>query len=113
MTKNESKPADVKRLTIADRFEIIVAAGDVQRSKPDPGSYLAAHAAFNRKRPIAARACVVIEDSLRGLEAAHAAGMRCAMLATSHAPNDLAAADVVWDSFAGHDPAELLPLSDG
>ncbi|HEY6210202.1 MAG TPA: HAD hydrolase-like protein, partial [Gemmatimonadales bacterium] len=72
-----------------------------------------ARAALARRRPLAARSCVVIEDSLRGLAAAHAAGMRCAMLATSHAPSDLAGADVVWDSFAGHDPRELLPLSDG
>ena len=101
------------RAGLRSHFEVILAAEDVPRAKPDPAGYLAARAALARRRPLAARSCVVIEDSLRGLEAAHAAGMRCAMLATSHAPNDLAAADVVWDSFAGHDPAELLPLSDG
>ena len=54
------------------------------------------------------------EDSLPGLGAARAAGMRCAMLTTSHPSSALAeaGADVVWTSFAGHDPAELLALVD-
>jgi len=101
------------RAELRSHFEVILAAEDVPRAKPDPAGYLAARAALARRRPLAAHSCVVIEDSLRGLAAAHAAGMRCAMLATSHAPSDLAGADVVWDSFAGHDPRELLPLSDG
>jgi sugar-phosphatase len=55
---------------------------------------------------------VVIEDSLAGLSAARAAGMRCVMLTTSHPAAALGAADLVWTSFAGHDPAELLGLGD-
>ena len=100
------------RAGLRSHFEVILAAEDVPRGKPDPAGYLAARAALDRRRPLAARSCVVIEDSLRGLEAARAAGMRCAMLTTSYPPKALAGADVVWDSFAGHDPAELLPLSD-
>jgi len=51
---------------------------------------------------------------LPGLGAARAAGMRCAMLTTSHPSAALAGAgaDLVWSSFAGHDPAELLALAD-
>ncbi len=100
------------RAGLRSHFEVILAAEDVPRGKPDPAGYLAARAALDRRRPLAARSCVVIEDSLRGLEAARAAGMRCAMLTTSYPPKALAGADVVWASFAGHDPAELLPLSD-
>ncbi len=62
--------------------------------------------------PLPARRCVAIEDSLPGLAAARAAGIRCAMLATSHPPDALADADVVWPSFSGHDPAELLELGE-
>ena len=101
------------RAGLRSHFEVILAAEDVPRGKPDPAGYLAARAALDRRRPLAARSCVVIEDSLRGLEAARAAGMRCAMLTTSYPPKALAGADIVWDSFAGHDPTELLPLSDG
>lgn len=107
----------LRHTTIADRFEVIIAAGDVPRCKPDPAGFLAAHAAFNRHSrqgspPIAARSCVVIEDSLPGLTAAHAAGMPCVMLATSHAPETLRqrGAALVWQSLSGHTAAELAAL---
>ena len=61
-------------------FAEIVAAEDVGACKPDPQGY-------NRAREVlelAPRRCVVVEDSLPGLAAARAAGLRCAMLATSH-----------------------------
>lgn len=100
------------RTGLADAFETIVAADDVPRSKPDPGSYLAARAALNQRRPIAVPACAVIEDSLHGLEAARAAGMACVMLTTSHPQQKLAGrgAALLWESLAGHDPAELAKL---
>ena len=90
-------------------FEIIVAAEDVACCKPDPAGYRAAHAALDERRPLAAGRSVAIEDSLPGLAAARAAGLRCTMLCTSHDPAALAAADAVWTSFSGHDPAELFP----
>ena len=97
---------------LADCFEVIVAAEDVPRCKPDPGGYLAACTALARGGPLDPCRCVVIEDSLAGLSAARAAGMRCVMLTTSHPAAALAAADLVWTSFAGHDPAELTALGD-
>lgn len=100
------------QIDLADRFEIIIAAGDVPRCKPDPDAYLAAHQAFNTRRPIPVNSCVVIEDSLHGLEAARAAGMPCVMLTTSlsaHALRGRGAA-MVWDSLAGHAAAELANL---
>src|SRR6266581_3483878 len=78
---------------LADCFEVIVAA-------------------LARGGPLDPRRCVVIEDSLAGLRAARAAGMHCVMLTTSHPAAALAAADLVWSSFAGHDPAELAALGD-
>lgn len=97
---------------LAGRFEVIIAAGDVPRCKPDPAAYLAAHQAFDRRRPIAAENCVVIEDSLHGLAAARAAGMPCVMLTTSHSAQTLAGrgAALVWESLAGHTAAELADL---
>jgi HAD superfamily hydrolase (TIGR01509 family) len=100
----------LERTGLARHFEVIVAAEDVPACKPDPAGYLAAHIALDRRRPLLAGRCVAIEDSLPGLAAAHAAGMRCAMLSTSHAAATLGDADVVWASFAGHDPTELLTL---
>ena len=102
----------LRQTGFADRFEVIVAAEDVSRCKPDPASYLAAQQAFTQRRSIAPDRCVVIEDSLPGLQAARAAGMPCVMLATSHPARMLSGrgAALVWNSFAGHTPAELTPL---
>lgn len=50
--------------------EVIVRGG---RGKPAPDLFLAAAAASG----IAPEACVVVEDSLTGIRAAHAAGMTC------------------------------------
>lgn len=84
-------------------FSEIVAAEDVSACKPDPQG-------FNRARAqlaVPPGRCVVIEDSLPGLAAARAAGLRCAMVATSHGAEACVGADLVWHDFAGHEPAEL------
>jgi len=105
------------RTDLAPHFEVIVAAGDVPLSKPHPASYLAALQAFSRRHtpgsaPIAAPSCVVIEDSVPGLQAALAAGMPCIVLTTSHPGQHLEGrgAAHVWDSLAGHSAAELAAL---
>ena len=56
---------------------------------------------------VPAARCVVIEDSLPGLAAARGAGLRCAMLTTSHPEDSLAAGDAVWPDFVGRTPDEL------
>lgn len=84
-------------------FEVVVAAEDVSHCKPDPQGYRAARAAL----AVAPERCMVIEDSLPGLEAARGAGVRCTMVATSHPASELAAADLVWETLAGHHPGEL------
>jgi HAD superfamily hydrolase (TIGR01509 family) len=84
-------------------FAGIVAAEDVGACKPNPQGY-------NRARELLdlpARRCVVVEDSLPGLTAARAAGLRCAMLATSHPENACTDADIVWRDFVGHEPTDL------
>ena len=84
-------------------FAEIVSAEDVSACKPDPWGY-------NRAREmleLSPKRCVVIEDSLPGLQAARAAGLRCAMLATSHPEHLCSEADLVWHDFVGHDAAEL------
>jgi HAD superfamily hydrolase (TIGR01509 family) len=97
------------RAALRRYFEVVVAAEDVACCKPDPAGYLAAQTALAARRPLAVGRSVAIEDSLPGLAAARAAGLRCTMLTTSHEPAALTAADAVWTSFTGHDPAELFP----
>ena len=84
-------------------FAEIVAAEDVSACKPDPQGYLA----LREKLDVPASRCVVVEDSLPGLAAARAAGMRCVMVTTSHPETAFADADLVWSDFQNHSPAEL------
>ena len=84
-------------------FAEIVAAEDVNACKPDPQGFHRGLQALD----LPARRCVVVEDSLPGLAAARAAGLRCALLATSHPAESLTGADTVWSDFVGHQPAEL------
>jgi phosphoglycolate phosphatase len=93
---------------IALFFDLIIAAEDVAACKPDPAGYNQARAALG----VSMNECVAIEDSLPGLMAARAAGLRCAMLSTSHPADALQGADLVWEDFTGRRPAEL-PWANG
>ena len=64
---------------VLDSFEAIVGADDVPASKPAPDSYLAAAAALG----VDPAACVAVEDSVWGLRAARAAGMRAIGVTTT------------------------------
>ena len=96
------------RTGLAPLFQLIVAAEDVPDCKPDPAGYNQARAALQASPGD----CMVIEDSLPGLKAARGAGLRCAMLATSHPAASLASADSVWADFTGRTPADL-PWANG
>ena len=90
---------------LREHFAEIVAAEDVGACKPDPRGYRRGLEAL--AVPVAR--CVVVEDSLPGLAAARAAGLRCAMLTTSHSEDACAGAgaDAVWPDFVGRSPADL------
>lgn len=67
-------------------FQAIVSADDVTRGKPDPQVFQFAAAAIG----VPPGRCVVFEDSLAGLEAARAGGMKSVGVATTHPPENLA-----------------------
>lgn len=78
---------------------------DVQhRSKPDPSLFLFAASSLDTPPS----KCCVIEDSPLGVEAAHGAGMRVIGLATTYAPDVLAAADRVVASYEEIDAGALI-----
>jgi HAD superfamily hydrolase (TIGR01509 family) len=58
---------------LLQHFELVLTRGDYLHAKPDPDPYLTALARLGLR----ADACLVIEDSERGLRAARAAGLRC------------------------------------
>jgi beta-phosphoglucomutase len=88
---------------IQDLIDAIVAAEDVAACKPSPEGYLYGLDLL-RAEPAES---VAVEDSLPGLRAARAAGLRVAALTTSHPPGTLGEADLVWADFLGHGPEEL------
>ncbi|MDO8546812.1 MAG: HAD family phosphatase [Nitrospirales bacterium] len=91
-----------------DDFEHITAAEDVQDGKPEPEGYLHALQALNRRAPILASECLVIEDTFFGIQAAHAAGMRCLALSTTSPPDRLRTADAVTATLQDCDLASLV-----
>jgi HAD superfamily hydrolase (TIGR01509 family) len=90
---------------IGDLVDAIVAAEDVTSCKPSPEGYLYG---LDLLRADPAET-LVIEDSVPGMRAGKAAGMRVVMLATSHGEPELwaAGADLVWPNLDGRHPGEL------
>jgi HAD superfamily hydrolase (TIGR01509 family) len=68
---HESVRASLMTLSLLDRFDTLVCAGDYMRSKPHPEPFLIAA----ERLGIAPEACLVFEDTQMGIEAATAAGM--------------------------------------
>lgn len=93
------------RAGLTETFQGIVAAEDVKRGKPDPEGYLKALDDVNRdyvssSEIILPQECLVIEDSIWGIESAKSAGMKCLALATSYKAHELQIADWVANSYA-------------
>jgi beta-phosphoglucomutase len=76
---------------IRKAFCHITSAEDVTRGKPDPEPFLHALSGLNRAHgsAIPPAACLVIEDSLPGIRAAKAAGMKVLAVANTHTVQDL------------------------
>lgn len=89
---------------LKDRFDVIVDASRVTRSKPDPQGYLIAAADCGADPAD----CIVFEDSFNGLKAGRASGARVIALATTHPAEKLAPfADMVVNSLAELTEADL------
>jgi beta-phosphoglucomutase len=67
-------------------FAVIVSAEHVKKGKPNPEGFLLTLEKLNdhRDSPITANQCVVIEDSIWGLQAARAAGMHSVAVTNSY-----------------------------
>ncbi len=93
-------------------FSDIVAADDVERSKPAPDSYLRAVELLSAElgRPPSPSGFVAIEDSRWGIEAATAAGLPCVGITTSYGPEALPGAALVVSRLAEVDRKALEAL---
>ena len=92
-------------------FQTIVAADDVERSKPAPDSYRRAVELLVGDRDVVAPAhFVAIEDSQWGIQAAQAAGLACVAVTHSYPSQALSTADIVVSNLGDVRPALLEQL---
>ena len=99
---------DIEQMTrllgIRDKFEVIVAADDVEHSKPDPTTYAMAFEKLSALHPDAGLTpdtTLAIEDTGAGLESAMGAGLQTLALTTTSPPEVLQKAGRVIEDLAG------------
>jgi HAD superfamily hydrolase (TIGR01509 family) len=87
-----------------DRFEVIVSADHVKRSKPDPATYRMAVEQLADKHPgqdLTPGDCLAIEDTAAGIESARGAGLMTLGVATTGPASSLSRAQRVEPGLQG------------
>jgi HAD superfamily hydrolase (TIGR01509 family) len=100
---------------LAQSFSVLVSAEDVPIGKPDPAIYRITLEKINAaeplpRPPIQPAQCLVIEDSVAGIRAGLAAGMRVLAMATTYPPNELTAAHLVMKNLENVSLSQLETL---
>jgi beta-phosphoglucomutase-like phosphatase (HAD superfamily) len=87
---------------LLDRLPPFISADEITRPKPFPDCFLAALELLRKhgSTDLEPQDCLVFEDSIRGVEAAKRAGMRCVAFTHSFPRSALGAADLVLDSWS-------------
>jgi beta-phosphoglucomutase len=100
--------AVLDELQIWPYFDAVLSgeASPLLASKPAPDIFLE----VARQLKVLPARCLVIEDSVVGVQAAKAAGMACLAVTTTHHARDLIAADWAIDSFDDLQPQMMLEM---
>jgi beta-phosphoglucomutase-like phosphatase (HAD superfamily) len=102
--------AALTTLGIRARFELIVSGDMVRQSKPDPEIYLLAA----ERLGVAPARCLAVEDSPKGVQSAHAAGMTVVAVRTAYTADvALPGAAHILDSLTAFTAALLDSLESG
>lgn len=94
----------LRLLNIRDKFDIIVAADDVEHSKPDPATYALAFEKLATKYPDAGLTpgtTLAIEDTSAGLQSAIGASLQTLALTTTSPAEALQKAERVIEDLSG------------
>ena len=95
-------------------FVDIVAADDVKISKPDPEGYILSHKQINTCANITPLAttdeCIVIEDSMWGIESAQKANLKCLAVETTYPASKLTMADHTVKSLEDLNAKKLIDI---
>jgi HAD superfamily hydrolase (TIGR01509 family) len=93
---------------LRERFSAIVSADDVRAGKPDPEGYRRGVDSLGGRVPdLEPSQCLAIEDSPKGIAAAHAAGLRALALPHTRPTRELASADFYVDHYTDVDWSAL------
>lgn len=97
---------------LRELFDVIVAAEDVQVSKPDPSGYLKAMRLLGEMHGLSLRPgdCLVVEDSPRVITRARSAGFQTLGIASTLDPEALAEADACIGSLNLGELQQALPM---
>ena len=99
----------VDELKIRSFFKAVISGAHLP-GKPDPSTFLLAAQTIGAPP----EDCLVFEDAVVGVEAAHRAGMKCVAVTITHSPEKLSTADLIVDSLANLPPDfERALLSQG
>lgn len=80
-----------KKLSLDGIFSVIITADDVKQGKPNPEPYVKTIKMLELQ-PVE---CIVIEDTINGIDAAKAAGAKCVAVEGTFPKEKLAAADFI------------------
>lgn len=93
-------------LNIRQYFDVLLHAKDVTHGKPQPEVYLKAAA----KLQVGPDHCIVIEDSLPGIQAGLSAGMKVIGVTTTHTPEELRHTHLIIQDFEALNLEKILAL---
>ena len=94
------------RLSIRPYFDAMIDATGITKPKPEPQIFLKAAEAL-RIEPVD---CVVFEDSVSGVKAANAAGMKVVAITTTHKAGELKPVDMAIADYTQITVTQLLQL---
>lgn len=101
VSSSKNAPLVLDRLQIGEMFDAIIDGSSPARSKPWPDLFLLASQALD----VLPENCLVVEDALAGVEAAHAAGMAALGLGPRER---VGIAELVLTSLEGHSVHEVI-----
>jgi beta-phosphoglucomutase len=96
----------LNELELCAYFQALVSAENVKEGKPNPQVFLLGAQALG----ILPDRCVVVEDAVPGVQAAHNGGMKALAVTTNHSREALDHAERVVDSLEEVGPADVLHL---
>ncbi len=102
----------LKRAGVRELFADVIAAEDVEHGKPAPEGFEKAMGRLGflmrLRPPLTPAECLVIEDTVAGVEAGRRAGMRVLALCHSASANELRGAEIIRNSLAETDLDAVL-----